>query len=464
MSDGKLSLYDTLTGQLKEIQPNSDRCGLYCCGPTVYNFAHLGNFRTFIFVDLLVRVLRLAGLKPFFVRNITDVDDKTIRGAQLAKQTLVEFTSHWSKIFHQDAAKLNLLTPDIEPRATEHIEEQISLIQKLLDGGIAYEKNGSVYFSIARWPQYGRLSRLQNRQLELTATEWQKDALEDFVLWKAHKEDDGAVFWESPWGRGRPGWHTECSAMAGKYLGTNCHIHAGGIDLRFPHHENEIAQSEAASGHCFAHHWFHVAHLNLDGEKMSKSLGNLFTIRDLEERGWSPISVRYLLLSTQYRKNAQFSFESLTSAEKALNRWRRWEENLCRLAKIKPQDVPMASEFRCLKPCWDALLADLNSPLAIGRLFEAMHRLDPEKITQDVAREALSEIERFKFALGIRFSEPSQERVPAEVLALAKERWEAKKRGDYQQADRLRATLLAQGWQVKDSHNGYSVTAFVSPS
>jgi cysteinyl-tRNA synthetase len=286
-----LSLFDTMTRVPVELVPMDGReFRFYCCGPTVYGPAHIGNFRTFVLQDVFRRVLELGGLKVKHVRNLTDVDDKTIRVSQEVGKSLTEFTAGWTEKFHADCRALHCLEPHVEPGAVDHIPQQIAMIATLERDGHAYKAaDGSVYFRVASFPEYGRLSRLKERELRMGTSvaddEYERDTLADFALWKARKAEDGVNFWESPWGEGRPGWHLECSAMIREYLGDTIDLHSGGVDLVFPHHENEIAQSECCTGHEFCRHWFHVTHLLVDGAKMSKSLGNLYTLDELWRRG-----------------------------------------------------------------------------------------------------------------------------------------------------------------------------------
>ena len=316
----RLHLHDTLSRDRCEIFPeDGEKFRFYCCGPTVYGPAHIGNFRAFLVQDLFRRVIELSGIKTLHVRNITDVDDKTIREAQKSELSLVEFTAGWTERFHQDAKQLNMLDPHLEPSAVQHIPEQVQLIERLIENGNAYPSgDGSVYFSVKSYSNYGKLTRIDQRDLMAGAgetandpDEYEKDNVCDFVLWKARKPEDGDNYWDSPWGSGRPGWHLECSAMGMKYLGETFDLHAGGVDLCFPHHENEIAQSEASTGKQFARHWFHNEHLMVDGSKMSKSLGNLYTLTDIHDRGFSAAELRYSLLSGSYRTKINFSFDRM---------------------------------------------------------------------------------------------------------------------------------------------------------
>ena len=317
-----------MTREARPLEPVDGKTfRFYCCGPTVYGPSHIGNFRSFVLQDVLRRALEIGGTRTRHVRNITDVDDKTIRDSQAAGQSLEEFTARWTQLFHEDGGKLNCLPPHIEPSAVEHIPGQIAMIGELVEKGHAYPSDdGSVYFRIASFPQYGKLAKLDRQELELgrtqearaNADEYEKDSISDFVLWKSRRPEDGENYWESPWGEGRPGWHLECSAMIRQYLGETFDLHSGGVDLVFPHHENEIAQSQCACGGEFARHWFHVTHLMVEGGKMSKSLGNLYTIADLEERGFTAMELRYVLIGGHYRRPLNFTFDSLHAAHEAL--------------------------------------------------------------------------------------------------------------------------------------------------
>ena len=309
-----MKLYDTMSRHVRELQPrDGDTFRFYCCGPTVYGPAHIGNFRTFVLQDVFRRTLESAGMKTQHVRNLTDVDDKTIRDSQADGKTLKEFTDHWRDRFHADCEKLNTLPPHTEPSAVEHIPHQISMIEDLMEKGHAYSsEDGSVYYKVTSFNGYGRLSKLDQRELREGASgavsddEYEKDSVADFALWKGRRDEDGANHWPSPWGEGRPGWHLECSAMCREYLGDTFDLHSGGVDLIFPHHENEIAQSEACTGHHMADHWFHLTHLLVDGGKMSKSVGNFYTLDQLETAGFTANELRYVLISAHYRQPLEF--------------------------------------------------------------------------------------------------------------------------------------------------------------
>ncbi len=474
----RLHLHDTLTRDRCEIFPeDGEKFRFYCCGPTVYGPAHIGNFRAFLVQDFFRRVIELSGIKTLHVRNITDVDDKTIRESQKSGLPLIEFTAGWTEQFHKDAKELNMLDPHIEPSAVKHIPEQIQLIEKLIEKGNAYaSEDGSVYFSVKSYSNYGKLTRIDQRDLMTgagetanDADEYEKDNVCDFVLWKARKPDDGDNYWESPWGPGRPGWHLECSAMGMKYLGESFDLHAGGVDLCFPHHENEIAQSEACTGEEFARHWFHNEHLMVDGSKMSKSLGNLYTLADIYERGFSAAELRYSLLSGSYRTKINFSFDRMNEARINLKR-------IAGLVQSLGDHLPSYEELcECassgildpgpFESSWDALLEDLNAPAALGELFVAIKPLEKElaegNVSEKVKQISLNGLALLVHAFGWVLPELESEKlsidVPDHVRDLAEKRWTAKQERDWAESDRLRDAVIAEGWVIKDSKDGYEL-------
>jgi cysteinyl-tRNA synthetase len=460
-----MRLFDTLTRKTMELQPMDGKTfRFYCCGPTVYGPAHIGNFRTFVLQDVLRRALETGGMPTLHVRNLTDVDDKTIRESQRAGKSLKDFTTLWTLKFHQDCAKLNCRAPHIEPSAVEHIPQQIIMIQELVDKKNAYASDdGSVYFDIASFANYGKLSRLDERDLELgrtqaqraNADEYEKQSVSDFVLWKSRRPEDGENFWQSPWGEGSPGWHLECSAMIREYLGDSFDLHSGGVDLVFPHHENEIAQSKCACGGDFAHSWFHIAHLMVDGGKMSKSLGNLYTLEDLATHGWTAMEVRYVLLSGHYRKPLNFTFDSLHAAREAMTKLAKSAQQLAdkssSLAELNSVD------FGPFQSAWNTLHDDLNTPGALGGLFTGMR--DAAKLEGEDAAKALAALNRILRALGITLPDVSQSIVdiPAEVKTLAEERWAARTAKNWALSDVLRDQLATAGWIVKDNKDDYEL-------
>ncbi len=451
-----MRLFDTLTRELVPLEPVDGKSfRFYCCGPTVYGPAHIGNFRTFVMQDVLRRGLELGGMKTKHVRNITDVDDKTIRDSVAAGRTLENFTAEWRDKFHVDCEALNCLKPQIEPSAAKHVPEQIAMIEDLVEKGHAYASDdGSVYFKISSFAEYGKLSRLETRELDLGHTqneransdEYDKDNAADFVLWKSRREEDGENFWESPWGQGRPGWHLECSAMILKYLGETFDLHGGGEDLIFPHHENELAQSKCSCGGEFARHWFHAAHLLVSGKKMSKSSGTLYTLSDLAEEGWSAMEVRYVLIGSNYRKQLNFTMESLHAAREALGK----------LAKAASgQKVPgyrelcKGGDLGVFAGAFEKLNEDLNTAGALGELFGNLKAASSEADWRGFFTVLAS--------LGLVLPEAEKAEVPAEIEELARLRWEARQSKDWAASDRYRDELATKGWVVKDGREGYEV-------
>ena len=465
-----LTLFDTMSRALRELAPlDGTTYRFYACGPTVYGPAHIGNFRTFVLQDLFRRVLELGGTPTKHVRNLTDLDDKTIRVSQEQGRSLAEFTEHWTRLFHADCTALHCLPPHIEPSAVAHIPHQVRMIEELIAKGHAYAAlDGSVYFKITSFPDYGRLSRVKERELKPGASvsddEYEKDTLGDFALWKARKPEDGPNFWPAPWGEGRPGWHLECSAMIREYLGDTFDLHSGGVDLVFPHHENEIAQSEccAASGHHgFAAHWFHITHLLVDGKKMSKSLGNLYTLSDLAARGYSPEEVRYVLTAAHYRAQLNFTFDSLDGARQALAKIARAERALA--ARAGQEDPPAYASLIGQDPgpfaaAWAALNHDLNTAEALGHLFTALKSLKADTLTPPQARAAWQGLHLLLAAFGIGLPREQAAAIPEEIRTLAEARWAARCGKNWAESDRLRAELDALGWTMKDGREDYSLS------
>jgi cysteinyl-tRNA synthetase len=462
-----MRLYDTLTRTERELRPlDGATFRFYCCGPTVYGPAHIGNFRTFVLQDVLRRALETGGIRTLHVRNITDVDDKTIRDSRRAGKTLAEFTAGWTAKFHADCAKLGLLEPHIEPGAVAHIPQQIAMIGTLVAKGHAYPSgDGSVYFKLSSFPGYGKLSHLDERELDpgktrnarANADEYEKDCVSDFVLWKARRPEDGDNFWPSPWGEGRPGWHLECSAMIREYLGDTFDLHSGGVDLIFPHHENEIAQSACACDGRFAAHWFHITHLLVDGGKMSKSLGNLHTLEDLETRGFTPMEVRYVLIGGHYRKQLNFTLDSLHAAREALAKLSKGARGLA--AKAGDGVLLEAADFGPFQAAWDSLNDDLNTPAALGGLFTGLR--ESAGLSGKDAAAALAGFNRVLRALGLTLPEEAADgvEIPEAIRALAEIRWQARLAKNWAESDNLRNDLAAQGWLVKDGKDGYTLEA-----
>ncbi len=466
----RLLLYDTKSREVREVRASDGQAvRFYCCGPTVYGPAHIGNFRTFVLQDVLRRVIEATGLAMLHVRNLTDVDDKTIRESRARGESLGEFTARWTRKFREDCEKLGMLPPHIEESAVATIPLQIELVSKLVERGNAYvSSDGSVYFKVSSFARYGELSRLCEREVMEGAggrqdgDEYDRESASDFALWKARRPEDGENFWPSPWGEGRPGWHTECAAMSLHHLGVGFDLHGGGMDLIFPHHENEIAQGCCATGGEFARHWFHVAHLMVDGTKMSKSLGNLHTLEDVEAQGFLPADLRFLLASGHYRQPLNFTWDSLTAAKKAVRRIARLAAKLDQMPV--GEDEPMTLEASPFGGVFGALCNDLNTPDALGRLFTAMKPLEALPVTAVIQpglakafRQAISLFGLESKLIAQLGEEPRGMQAPDDVQALADERWRAKAARDWARADELRARLASAGWLVKDTKDGYSL-------
>jgi cysteinyl-tRNA synthetase len=454
-----IKLFDSLTREVRELRPAQPDgvFRFYNCGPTVYAPAHIGNFRTFIINDILRRLLELEFPgRVRHVRNLTDVDDRTIGQARAEGRPLSEITAKWTRLFHEDCAALNLLAPHVEPTATGHIREQVDMIDVLMRKGNAYRSaDGSVYFRISSFDAYGALSRIRERELKVTNSVFDadhKDDLGDFALWKAYKpEDDGDVRWPGPEGAaaGRPGWHIECSAMIKRHLGDTIDLHTGGVDLLFPHHENEIAQSQCCNGAPFSRHWYHNEHLLSEGTTMSKSKGNYHTLGDLVAKGHSPMTVRYVLLSGHPRKQLNFTLDSLHAAESALKALRRFQVALPQAGPGAPAE-PSAAFDGVLR----ALEDDLNTPGALGSLFSAVNAFDASRATPADR----ASFERAVQVLGLDLARVPGETTgsaPSEVEALARRRWEAKQARDFAAADALRQEIAAAGWTMLDGKDAY---------
>ena len=455
-----MNVFNSLTRRNEELKPLAgNEIRLYTCGPTVYNFAHIGNFRAYTFEDILRRAVKFNGMKIKQVMNLTDVDDKTIRGANAAGVALTDYTRTYKDAFFADLAKLNIEPAEIYPAATDHIPEMIELVSKLIEKGVAYQSDdGSVYFNVRKFPGYGKLAHIdfdnQRTGARCASDEYDKENVGDFALWKAWEESDGPVGWDSPWGKGRPGWHIECSAMSMKYLGETFDLHTGGIDNLFPHHENEIAQAEAATGKPFVSTWMHCAHLKVNGEKMSKSLGNFFTLRDLMEKGWTGREIRYVLINAHYRQGLNFAFSALEDARKSLERIDRAVDAL--QSRIEPgAETP---EF--VKKAIDDFAAAVNDDLNIPRAFAALFELVRETNASGArAHGVLDAFKRMDEVLGVVFfGKKEAQSVPAEIAALLEERAAARAARNWAESDRLRDEIAIRGWIVKDSKEGQSCT------
>jgi cysteinyl-tRNA synthetase len=484
-----LELFNTLSGKVERLEPvGAPALRMYACGPTIYDYGHIGNFRTFLHVDVLRRFLRQQGVAVEHVMNVTDVDDKIIRNALAAKQPIGEYTARFERAFFEDMEALGIERPEHVPRATEHIAEMVTLIEQLAAKDIAYQtEDGSWYFRIERFPEYGKLSKKDLEGIEdgarVDADEYEKDAARDFALWKAAKE--GEPSWQTALGAGRPGWHIECSAMAAAILGESFDLHAGGEDLMFPHHENEIAQSEAASGRTFARHWMHVRFLLVEGKKMSKSLGNFYTLRDLLLKGHKASAIRYLLLSVPYRHQMNFTFEGLAGATNAIERLRTFHQRMLRggfagaaNAEVAAATARSASEFTA------ALANDLNTAEAAAAISEMVRAANSAADAGTLGAENAAEVlrvlmlfdevfavledrdeERTRAALEWakaegRIGEAAPELVmrlalsDADIDALVAERTQAKKARNFARADAIRVELAAKGVAIEDSKDG----------
>lgn len=456
-----IRFFNTLSGKLEPFNPIvKGEIKLYSCGPTVYDYSHIGNFRAYIFEDLLKRFLIFMGYKVIHVINITDVDDKTIKGANAEKVKLEEYTKKYTDAFFEDIQKLNIAKADYYPRATEHIPEMVRMIKGLIQKGYAYKKDGSVYFNIAKFPNYGRLSKIDLEELKpgqrIESDEYEKESANDFALWKNKKE--GEPFWETELGSGRPGWHIECSAMSSKYLGQTFDIHCGGVDNIFPHHENEIAQSEAYSGKKFVNYWLHCHHLIVEGEKMSKSKGNLYTLRDLFNKNVDPYALRLLLLSTHYRKMLNFTFEALDQANASLQRIKDFLYEL----KNHPFEEGESNIISQLieemnQKFISGLSDDLNISVALTALFEMIRKVNilisQGKVYIKDAGRLISSILHLENVLAV-LPEEEEEALSPELMKKIEEREKARAEKNYELADQIRNKLLKHGIVLEDTKDG----------
>jgi cysteinyl-tRNA synthetase len=455
-----LKLYNTLTNTKEEFQPvEPGMVRLYSCGPTVYDYAHIGNFRTFVFQDLLRRYLHYRGYRLKHVMNITDVDDRIIEYARAQGMSLKDYTEKYTQAFLEDAKTLRLQSPEIMPRATDHIKEMVELVKELEAKGFTYRSEGSVYFRISRFPGYGKLSKTDFSGMQAGARvdtdKYDKDNARDFVLWKARKE--GEDFWETEIGPGRPGWHIECSAMSMKYLGESFDIHCGGVDLIFPHHENEIAQSECATGKPFARYWVHSEFLIVDGEKMSKSLGNQFTLRDLLAKGHAPETLRYLLLSSHYRKQLNFTADGVRQAKESIQRLEDFVQRSRELANESAPQPAFADEVEGARRKFiEAMDDDLNTAAGLAVLFDFVHesyqRMDRQGLTGGDARIAADFVRELDGVFAV-LREP-EELLDAEILQKIEERRIARKHRNFAEADRIRDWLASKGIHLEDTRDG----------
>ncbi|WP_300711587.1 cysteine--tRNA ligase [uncultured Brachyspira sp.] len=474
-------IYNSLTREKEVFKPiNSKEIGMYSCGPTVYNYAHIGNFRAYIFSDLLRRVLEDYGYNVKLVMNLTDVDDKTIKNSKENHISLNDYTKKYKEAFFEDIKILGIKKASVNPAATEHIKEMIDIIELLKKNGHTYESEGSVYFKIGTFSKYGELANLDKQELldgasgRVLNDEYDKENASDFVLWKAYTEDDGDIYWDSPFGKGRPGWHIECSAMSCKYLGKHFDIHTGGVDNKFPHHENEIAQNEAAFNEKFVNYWLHCEHLIVDGEKMSKSKGNFYTLRDLLDKGLSPEAIRYSLINSHYRKQLNFTIEGIKQSQSAID---RVNDLIFRLKDISRIDSNEVNE-KILKDLEvsnekfsDSIYNDLNISEALGILFTLIKSVNTsfKYININTRDEILKFIERVNNIINcFKIGKEKENNIDKEknnannannadeekINKLIEERTIAKKEKNYKKADEIRNELLSMGIEIMDTPQG----------
>ncbi|CAN5755793.1 cysteine--tRNA ligase [soil metagenome] len=466
-----LRFFNTYSRELEEfrpLDPDGHAVKMYTCGPTVYDHAHIGNFRAYLFEDLLHRHLELRGFQVHRVMNITDVDDKTIRGSQQAGVPLEQFTEPFKRSFFEDLDTLRIKRADEYPAATEqhHVSAMIAMIETLISRDLAYQaEDKSVYFRIRNFPNYGRLAHFNLDELQSTGRvkndEYDKEHIGDFALWKAWDQADGPVKWESPWGPGRPGWHIECSAMATQLLGEQLDIHCGGVDNIFPHHEAEIAQTEGCTGKQFVRYWLHCAHLQVDAQKMSKSLGNFHTLRDVLARGYSGREVRYALMRVHYRAQLNFTWEGMEEARTALARIDDWVARLrAKAAEEENIEHPRSNAELRSDEFAEALDDDLNISGALGFLFESIRStnraLDEGALAPAAAREWLEWWQRVDRVLAVTAAEETG--IPAEVAALGVQRVQARLAKEWKKSDDLRDQIAALGWEVRDTKDGQKIT------
>ena len=456
-----IRFYNTINRKKVEFEPiTPGMVKLYTCGPTVYDTAHIGNFRTFIFEDLLKRFLVFKGYEVYHVMNITDVDDKTIKRAITEEITINELTLKYTEEFMNDIKSLKILPADKYPRATDHIDEMIKMIQALEENGYAYEtEDHSVYFRLDAYDSYGQLTQIdltqQRANERIINDEYSKDNPQDFALWKARDDDDGKIYWESPWGRGRPGWHIECSAMSIKYLGNHFDIHCGGVDNIFPHHENEIAQSVSATQEPFVNYWMHSEYLQIQGDKMSKTLGNYYKISDLISEGFTAEEIRFTLLNAHYRSKLDFSLKQKQEARTTIQRITDFQQRLLELKDSSETESSIPDEFEEFVAALDD---DLDTPKAFAIFFgwiRSMNKLlDRGEFKFSQINGGLDFIDKFDDLFAII---PDAESIPQNIYDLIKKREKARLKQDWKTADKIRNQLYQEGWLVADSPSGPKV-------
>lgn len=470
----EIMFQNSLTRNKEVFKPiNDKKIGMYSCGPTVYNYAHIGNFRAYIFSDLVRRVLEDFGYEVKLIMNLTDVDDKTIKNSKENGISLSEYTKKYKDAFFEDIKILKIKPADFYPSATEHIKEMIDIIELLKNNGHTYEAEGSTYFKISSFKEYGELANLDKQELlegasgRVSSDEYDKENASDFVLWKAYTREDGAVYWDSPFGKGRPGWHIECSAMSSKYLGKHFDIHTGGIDNKFPHHENEIAQNEAAFKEKFVNYWLHCEHLIVDGEKMSKSKGNFYTLRDLLDKGLSPEAIRYSLLNSHYRKKLNFTIEGINQSQNAIDRVNDLIFRLKDIDNPKDEEINKNLEKRnknlikeieeANEKFSEAVYNDLNIAEALGIFFTLIKNINTSfnSINIETRDRAIKFIERVNNIIDCFNTNGKNEVEDLEnINKLIEERTAAKKEKNYSKADEIRNRLLSMGIEIMDTPQG----------
>lgn len=443
-----LKLYNTLTRKKEEFKPiKNGQVGMYSCGLTVYNYGHIGNYRTFVISDILNRYLKYLGYKIKKIVNLTDVDDKTIKGSIKEGKNLKDYTSVYEKAFFDDEKSLNIKSADKYPRATEHIKEMVDLVKKLLKKGYAYKSDDGIYFNIKKFKDYGKLSKLKIKDLKegarVNSDEYDKENAKDFALWKFYDNKDGDVFWETELGKGRPGWHIECSVMSSKYLGQPFDIHTGAVDLIFPHHENEIAQSEAGTGKKFVNYWFHNEHLMVDGKKMSKSLGNFYNLRDIKKMGYELLALRYFYLTGQPKTQLNFTINNLKNSQ---NSYERLKNIIGEIKDDKKTNEKYLKEFE------KAMDDDLNTPVALQILWKL--------VRDEKAAGKINTIKKIDSVFELNLLKKEKRKIPDNIKRLVDEREKARKNKDWKKADEIRNKIKDSGYQLDDTNEGVKITKF----
>lgn len=455
-------IFNTLSRKKDVFKPLKEgEVNMYICGPTVYDYPHIGNYRAYVFGDLLNRYLKYLGYKVKFVQNLTDVDDKTIRDSQKEGVSLKEYTEKYIKAFFEDLDTLNIVRADVYPKATEHIKEMVALVKALLDKGFAYKgEDECIYYSITKFKDYGKLANLDSEQLKagasgrVSADEYGKENVRDFALWKAWTPEDGDVFWETEVGKGRPGWHIECSAMSMKYLGDTFDIHGGGVDLIFPHHQNEIAQAEGATGKQFVRYWVHNEWLLVEGQKMSKSLGNFYTLRDILDKGYHPMAIRYLLMSTHYRQQLNFTFKGLEAARNSLQRIWDFMKKLDEVNGKGDSELVDKAINKARNDFETAMNDDLEMSNALAVVFEFIKEIN---IAMDnLSKKDAVKIKDFMKDLDkvLGFIVVKEEEISEDIQKLVDERETARKAKDFKKADEIREKLKDMGIVLEDTPQG----------